>query len=657
VRGVIPCCCAVHRSHPFDLSVLLERIAEALTPSEPAVCASLARSQLLSLAGHIGRQARYAWATAPDTAARAAACSVVDEQGERLLAGLRSLADEEAFIGTASPRKSKQQRKRTIAGGGPRKNNKRKLEPTLSERTTVGSADTDAQTAKGVDTAAGGGGDDEEEAGQSSKRQRVVASDVKSSGSDQGENGAAAMSVDAAAPVKLEDAEDTAGNQPGAGTASAASNSTSNGNSSSISSDEDDDDDGEESSEEEIVPRATRSSRTAPGGAAASGEGADDEEGDESSSDEVERKVRNETEFVGQRELDYTWRPLDTPLDAPGFTNTPVRCSTHSSAAKVLLAVTDVLMLVTRKDRVFANKKLVVLKGWLETHEVPILYYGFRPRGWSGNEERSDTQEYRGKMTPCVAYENVRFVLRWLCGSKGRSADLVASWKEAGGRQWLQAEIENATSELDPQQRQQCGGDATVAALRTRFHRQTEQEQLAKDIKEKERLVEALPRWYKLLCRATGRATARAAAAAAAAAAVADAEGGKSEEEAAAAEEGWPAARRPVWLRERHGRAVLPPATVDETLAELVYALRRAGSFPLYRTVPAAAAAAAAATGKKAEEEEEASSAVVSTEVPPDTSLAVAAQEGDIAELPPAAQALGKCVLLSGRAVSVFQRG
>ena len=54
-----------------------------------------------------------------------------------------------------------------------------------------------------------------------------------------------------------------------------------------------------------------------------------------------------------------------------------------------------------------------------------------------------------------------------------------------GWRQWLQAEIENAASELDPQQLQQCGGDATVAALRARFHRQTEQEQLAKDAKEK----------------------------------------------------------------------------------------------------------------------------------------------------------------------------
>ena len=39
-------CC---RSHAYELTDLLERIVEALTPSDPAIAASVARSQLLSL--------------------------------------------------------------------------------------------------------------------------------------------------------------------------------------------------------------------------------------------------------------------------------------------------------------------------------------------------------------------------------------------------------------------------------------------------------------------------------------------------------------------------------------------------------------------------------------------------------------------------------
>lgn len=224
----------------------------------------------------------------------------------------------------------------------------------------------------------------------------------------------------------------------------------------------------EPTSEEDIAPRLTRGraggQQGEPNGAA--GDDDDNSDGDE----EVERKVNTPAEFVGQREIYYTWRPLDAPLDAVGYTTTSVRVSTHTPVNKTLLAITDLLMLVTRKDRLFANKKMVTFKVWLEAQGVPVVYYGFRPRGWTGNDETVLGQEYRGKITPCLAYDDIRLVLRWLCGTKGRSGDLVETWKEAGGRQWLQAEVEVEGGATGTGQ----SGDAVVMALRARFHREKE---------------------------------------------------------------------------------------------------------------------------------------------------------------------------------------
>ena len=60
-------------------------------------------------------------------------------------------------------------------------------------------------------------------------------------------------------------------------------------------------------------------------------------------------------------------------------------------------------------------------------------------------------------------------------------------------------------------------------------------------------MLEAVPRWYSLLCKAAPVAAAAASAGDTAA----------SEEEGVEDNTGWPAARRPpLWLREKHGRAV-----------------------------------------------------------------------------------------------------
>lgn len=86
---------------------------------------------------------------------RIEACTKVDEEGEELLAGLRGLAEEESFVGAASP-KQRKQRNKPGPKPGPKK---RKLEPTLSERTTV-----DGET--------GGNGDDDG-AGAAKKKPKV----------------------------------------------------------------------------------------------------------------------------------------------------------------------------------------------------------------------------------------------------------------------------------------------------------------------------------------------------------------------------------------------------------------------------------------------------------------------------------------------------
>ena len=45
------------------------------------------------------------------------------------------------------------------------------------------------------------------------------------------------------------------------------------------------------------------------------GAAGEDEEDDEEEDEEVgQRKVNTPAEFVGQREVYYTWRPLDAPL-------------------------------------------------------------------------------------------------------------------------------------------------------------------------------------------------------------------------------------------------------------------------------------------------------------------------------------------------------
>eukprot|EP01043_Picozoa_sp_COSAG02_P058224 COSAG02_NODE_7211_length_3117_cov_5.268390_2_plen_660_part_00 len=608
------------RSHPFDLSALLERIAEALTPSDPAMAASLARSQLLSLGGHIGRQARLAWATGPETAARVAASATVDEQGERLLAGLRSLADEDEFVGTISPTKSRQRKKRLIPAAGPKSSSKRPLEATLSGQTTVGSGGAEAQAG-----AAGGDGttqkseEEEEDPGAAKKKQRVDGVEAEE-GQAAGGSGGEAMATEPAVPAKLAEpavgsaSEPVVSAAPEANATDTATSKDGKGSDNGDSEEQDSEGGDDNDSDEEVIPRATRSRATL--GAATDRESVGE---DVDVEDATEKKARNEMEFVGQREPAYTWRPLDTPLNAPGFSTTVLRCSAHSAAADVLLAITDIVMLVTRKDRVFANKKLPGLKSWLETHGVPIWYYGFRPRGWTDGNERSDTQEYRGTMTPCLAYENVRFVLRWLCGGKGRSGDLVASWKAAGGRQWLQAEIEGNGINV-PGQLAGGAGDAAIAALRARFHRQTEQDLLAQEAKQKTRLPQALQRWHQLLCRAAGRATARAAVAAAAADSTNATASSQADEESS----DWPAVRRPVWLRELHGRPVEVSTGVEETLVELSRALRRAGGFPLYRS----------STGLVEQPPP--------VDLPSDTSLAATAKESEIAELPAADQALGE---------------
>ena len=72
------------QNHQYELCVEIERITEALLVAEPAVAASTARAQMLSLAGHIGRQARRAWAEAPEMTARIEAAAVVDEEGEEV---------------------------------------------------------------------------------------------------------------------------------------------------------------------------------------------------------------------------------------------------------------------------------------------------------------------------------------------------------------------------------------------------------------------------------------------------------------------------------------------------------------------------------------------------------------------------------------------
>lgn len=625
-------------------------------PSEPGMAASIARSQLLSHAGHIGRQARQAWATGPETVARVAASATIDEQGERFLASLHSLAAEDEFIGTMSTKKPKQRRKRPGSAAGPvaKKGVKRPLEPTLSEGTTVGSTSSQGSAESGtqaqMSAADGDGGDaplqtvaaaaaaeegaEDGELGGVNKKQRVEASGAgPNEGARRSDTDAVAMDTVTAAPVKLEQAQVSA--TTGADATDVITAAHSNGSSGNVKSsgdgdnanggpegeaadDEAQDDEEESSSEEELVPRATRSRSTLSD--VALGDTAEYESGGENDVEDERKARNNEKEFVGQRELEYTWRPLGTPLDAPGFGSTVLRCSTHSAAAEVLLAITDVLMLVTRKDRVFANKKLPGLKSWLETHGVPMWYYGFRPRGWTGNEERSDSQEYRGNMTPCLAYENVRFVLRWLCGSKARTGDLVASWKAAGGRQWLQAEIEHSNGFSAPGNGGRGAGDTAVAALRARNHRQTEQERFTKETSQKERLVQALPRWYQLLCRAT-----ECAAATAAASASGEMTSGSVNVTAAECENppDWPAARRPLWLRELHGRTVAQVIGVEEVLSELTRALRRAGGFPLYRSPR---------PGHPPP-----------TELPADTSLAATAKESEIAELPAADQSLGEC--------------
>ena len=619
---------SVCRSHPFDLSELLERIAEALTPSDPAMVASLARSQLLSLGGHIGRQARLAWATGPETAARVAASATVDEQGERLLAGLRSLADEDDFVGTISPKKSRQRKKRPIPAAGPKRSTKRPLEATLSGQTTVGSGGGEAQAgAGGGDGATQKAAEEEEDPGPATKRQRVDGAEAEEGQAADG-SGAVAMATEPVAPAKLAEppvgsaSEPVASAAPEPNATEAAISSDGKGSDNGDGEEQDSEGGDDDDSDEEVIPRATRSRATL--GAATDRESIGE---DDDVEDATDKKARNEMEFVGQRDPAYTWRPLDTPMNVAGFGTTVLRCSTHSAAADVLLAITDLVMLVTRKDRVFANKKLPGLKSWLETHGVPIWYYGFRPRGWTDGDERSDTQEYRGNMTPCLAYKNVRYVLRWLCGGKGRSGDLVASWKAAGGRQWLQAEIETSTGNGNgsnvPGQVASGAGDAAIAALRARFHRQTEQDLLAQEAKQKERLPQALKRWHQLLCRAAGRATARAAVAGAAAGSTDAAASAQADEESC----DWPAVRRPVWLRELHGRPVKVSTGVKETLAELSRALRRAGGFPLYRST----------TGLLEQPPP--------VDLPSDTSLAATAKESEIAELPAADQALGESLI------------
>eukprot|EP01043_Picozoa_sp_COSAG02_P061277 COSAG02_NODE_8202_length_2663_cov_1.849454_2_plen_237_part_00 len=233
---------------------MLERIAEALTPLDPAMAASLARSQLLSLGGHIGKQARLAWATGPETAARVAASATIDEQGERLLDKLRSLADEDEFIGTLSPKKGRQRKKRPIPAG-PQLSSKRPLEPTLSEKTTVGSSD--AQPQAGTDGASRQLEEEEEDPGAAKKRQRVDGAE-SAEGQAAGGSGAVSMAVETVAPVKLEPAGGAGSEPVASATAEADAGMGSdgkgigNGGREEQGAEGDDDDD----SEEELIPLA-----------------------------------------------------------------------------------------------------------------------------------------------------------------------------------------------------------------------------------------------------------------------------------------------------------------------------------------------------------------------------------------------------------------
>ena len=357
------------------------------------------------------------------------------------------------------------------------------------------------------------------------------------------------------------------------------------------------------SDEEEVVPRATRNR---PGDGTAGGE----DSGEESGLDETEvreRKQRDETPCIGQRQLVYAWRPLDAPLDWANTVYSIVRASAHSAAGEVLLAIVDVLMLLTRKDRLFANKKLVQFKLWLEHQGVscephcpcvawvpialpsdtravdqvallpfPALRGGPRATsaGWrgsrSGRGQRSGPEGHgyavlrvlgsalraaldvwaEGRLRErggALAGTPPRILL--LCLPLAVKLSLVADrdrWLQAaGGRQWLQAEVE-----------QPGGGNAVSAALRARFRRTTELENASRLTAEQEAMAAAMPRWFALLLRAV-RASA--------------ATGGQ---DAGPAD----ASSRPAW------RGVPGELSEEQVLEEVVIALRR--SVPLSRFPP-----------------------------------------------------------------------
>ena len=347
------------------------------------------------------------------------------------------------------------------------------------------------------------------------------------------------------------------------------------------------------SDEEEVIPRATRNR---PGDGPAGGE----DSGEESGLDETEvreRKQRDETPCVGQRQLEYAWRPLDAPLDWANTVYSIVRASAHSAAGEVLLAIVDVLMLLTRKDRLFANKKLVQFKLWLEQQGVscephcpcvawvPIAlpsdtrllirlrYYRFRrfeaaPAqpllvGEGVAPGAGSDQGPKGMVTPCCAYSDLRYVLRWMCGPKGGCGKEVALWQArrpgccpafplsvklslvadrdrwlqaAGGRQWLQAEVE-----------QPGGGNAVSTALRARFRRTTELANASRLTAEQEAMAAAMPRWFALLLRAVR-----------ASAATRGQDAGPAD-----------ASSRPAW------RGVPGELSEEQVLEEVVIALRR----------------------------------------------------------------------------------
>ena len=235
----------------------------------------------------------------------------------------------------------------------------------------------------------------------------------------------------------------------------------------------------------------------------------------------------------------------------------------------------------------------------------------------------------KGMVTPCCAYSDLRYVLRWMCGPKGGCGKEVALWQArrpgsccsasplsaklsfiadrdrwlqaAGGRQWLQAEVE-----------QPGGGNAVSVALRARFRRTTELENASRLTTEQEAMAAAMPRWFALLLRAV-RASA--------------ATGGQDANPA-------DSSSRPAW------RGVPGELSEQQVLEEVVIALRRsvplsptahrrsapdadcqsfalrsAGSYPLYREAP--------------------------SELPADTTLSAVVDEAEVAALPSCAQVLG----------------